>query len=45
MAKDLYAILGVSRTATPDQIRQRFRELARTSHPDRFQGEARRRAE
>ena len=45
MAKDLYVILGVPRTATPDQIRQRFRELARTSHPDRFRGEARRQAE
>ncbi|MCZ7651296.1 MAG: DnaJ domain-containing protein [Thermoanaerobaculia bacterium] len=45
MAKDLYTILGVPRTATPEQIRQRFRELARTCHPDRFQGEARLRAE
>jgi len=45
VARDLYLILGVSRSATTDQIRQRFRELARTSHPDRFRGEARLRAE
>jgi|CXWL01.1.fsa_nt_gi curved DNA-binding protein CbpA len=38
MAKDYYSILSVSRTATAVQIRDRFRELARTRHPDRFQG-------
>jgi curved DNA-binding protein CbpA len=36
--KDYYAILGVARTASPTQVRERFRELARTRHPDRFQG-------
>lgn len=45
MPKDYYSILGVPRNATPDQIRDRFRELARTRHPDRFQGEVRARAE
>lgn len=45
MPKDYYSILGVPRAATPDQIRDRFRELARTRHPDRFQGEERARAE
>jgi curved DNA-binding protein CbpA len=38
MAKDYYSILDLQRTATPDQIRARFRELARSRHPDRFQG-------
>lgn len=45
MARDFYAVLAVPRNATEDQIRQRFRELARTRHPDLFQGEAKRRAE
>lgn len=38
MAKDFYSVLALPRNATEDQIRQRFRELARTRHPDRFQG-------
>lgn len=38
MARDFYAVLAVPRNATEDQIRQRFRELARARHPDRFQG-------
>jgi curved DNA-binding protein CbpA len=38
MPKDFYAVLGLSRNATEEQIRQRFRELARVRHPDRFQG-------
>ena len=38
MARDFYSVLAVPRNATEDQIRQRFRELARTRHPDRFQG-------
>jgi molecular chaperone DnaJ len=32
--KDYYAILGVKRTATPDEIRKAFRKLARKYHPD-----------
>ena len=31
-----YEILGVSRDATEDEIRSRFRVLARDAHPDRF---------
>ncbi|HOM41571.1 MAG TPA: DnaJ domain-containing protein [Bacteroidales bacterium] len=32
--KDYYKILGLSRNATPEEIRQRFRELALENHPD-----------
>src|SRR6185295_9317664 len=45
MARDFYAVLAVPRNATEDQIRQRFRELARTRHPDRFRGKEKERAE
>lgn len=45
MPKDFYAVLGLPRNATEDQIRQRFRELARVRHPDRFQGAEKQAAE
>src|SRR6476469_11104959 len=45
MARDCYSVLAVPRNATEEQIRQRFRELARTRHPDRFQGTEKARAE
>jgi len=45
MAKDYYSILSVSRAASADEIRKRFRELARDRHPDRFQGTERANAE
>lgn len=32
--EDLYALLGVARTATGDQIRRAYRKLARQHHPD-----------
>lgn len=32
--RDYYEVLGVSPTATDEQIRRRFRELARKYHPD-----------
>jgi curved DNA-binding protein CbpA len=38
MARDFYAVLALPRTASEEQIRQRFRELARQRHPDRFRG-------
>jgi DnaJ-class molecular chaperone len=34
MAEDLYDILGVSRSATEDDIRSAFRKLAKANHPD-----------
>lgn len=45
MTKDYYAVLEVSRQATPEQIRERFRQLTRERHPDRFQGAEKAQAE
>jgi tetratricopeptide (TPR) repeat protein len=44
-SKDHYATLDLSRHASAEQVRSRFRELVRERHPDRFQGAARERAE
>lgn len=36
MAKDLYDILGITKSATDEDIRKAYKKLAITLHPDRF---------
>lgn len=38
MKVNYYEVLGVERSATELQIRERFRKLARENHPDRYKG-------
>lgn len=45
MAENYYAILGVPQNATREQIRDRFLQLAKERHPDRFQGDKKMQAE
>jgi DnaJ-class molecular chaperone len=39
VAQDPYSELGVSRTASPDDVRKAFRKLAKDLHPDRNPGD------
>ncbi|KKS24301.1 MAG: hypothetical protein A2736_00035 [Candidatus Yanofskybacteria bacterium RIFCSPHIGHO2_01_FULL_41_27] len=38
MAKDFYTILGVPRTALPDEIKRAYRKMAHEHHPDKKTG-------
>ncbi len=38
--KDFYKILGVDKKSTPDEIKKKYRSLARDLHPDKTQGDS-----
>ena len=38
--RDYYEVLGLSRSATQDDVKQAFRKIAKEVHPDRNPGDA-----
>lgn len=45
MGKNYYGVLGLARNASEEEIRRRFKALARERHPDHFRGDEKARAE
>jgi len=45
MTDDYYSILGIARNATSKQVRDRFLQLARDRHPDRYSDDEKEQAE